>query len=161
MDTWIIPATGIIYLEIEDFKIDVVMTLGTTTKGFIHPIFHYTSVVFGETYFYFENEFTEFLFWQALQFTIVMIENSIFFVGSIVFTDMLEGLIDEYSHGYQKKFWMKSPIVSNDIVDALFNFDYRQVRSPYVGNGYIDFFFMGELEYALGNKQGEFCKWDP
>jgi hypothetical protein len=32
------------------------------------------------------------------------------------------------------------------------NFDYRQVRKPYVGNGFIDFFMVGELEYTLDKK---------
>jgi len=148
-------------LSINNFKVDLTMTLGATKRGFIHPIFHHTAVDFGQTDFFFENGFTEFLVWQALEFSIVMIENSIWFLGDVVFTDMLEGLIDRYSHGYQKQFWMKSRIVSNDIVDALMNFDYRHVRAPYVGNGFIDFFFMGELEYALDNEQGTYCTWAP
>ena len=63
VDTWILPATGSIMLAIEDFKIDVVISLGVTQLGFLHPVFHHTSVAFGETYFYFEDEFTEFLAW--------------------------------------------------------------------------------------------------
>jgi hypothetical protein len=63
MDTWIIPATGWVFLGIYNFKVDLVFELGVTSKGFLHPIFHHTAVDFGETYFYFENEFTEFLVW--------------------------------------------------------------------------------------------------
>jgi hypothetical protein len=90
-----------------------------------------------------------------------MIENSIFFLGSIVFTDMLEGIIDKYSHGYQQYWWMTSRVISNDITYAQMNFDYRQVRKPYVGNGFIDFFSVGELEYTLDKKQGTFCDFSP
>lgn len=56
---------------------------------------------------------------------------------------------------------MKSPIISNDVTEALMNFDYRIVRAPFVGDGYIDLFFMGELEYALDNEQGKFCNFYP
>lgn len=66
MDTWILPGTGVVNLSISNFKFDIVMTLGATKLGFIHPIFHHVSVDFGQTDFYFENGFTEFLVWQAL-----------------------------------------------------------------------------------------------
>ena len=62
VDTWL-PLTGWVYLGIYNFKVDVVLTLGVTQKGFLHPVFHHTSVDFGETYFYFEDAFTEFLVW--------------------------------------------------------------------------------------------------
>jgi len=100
IDTWIIPATGWVFLGIYNFKVDVTFSMGVTSKGFLHPVFHHTSVDFGDTYFYFEDGFTEFLVWQVLEFSKIMIENSIFFLGSIVFTDMLEAIIDKYSHGY-------------------------------------------------------------
>lgn len=42
IDTWIIPATGFVYLGIFDFKVDITFSLGVTGKGFLHPIFHHT-----------------------------------------------------------------------------------------------------------------------
>jgi hypothetical protein len=90
-----------------------------------------------------------------------MIENSIWFLGDLIFNDMVEGLVDKYSHGYQMQFWARTPIITNDIVETWFNFDYRQVKAPYIGNGFVDFFMMGELEYAYDSAQGTTCQFNP
>jgi hypothetical protein len=40
----------------------------------------------------------------------------------------------------------------------MFTFDYRNTRSPYIGNGYIDIYFLGELTEDLTRNQ---CVMEP
>jgi len=42
--------------------------------------------------------------------------------------------------------------------ESLFTFDYRNTRSPYIGNGYIDMYFLGELNYGVSRDQ---CTMEP
>jgi len=56
---------------------------------------------------------------------------------------------------------MHSRVISNDETYAMMNLDYRQVRKPYVGNGFIDFFMVGEVEYAMDNRMGQLCDFSP
>lgn len=41
---------------------------------------------------------------------------------------------------------------------SLFTFDYRNTRNPYIGNGYIDMYFLGELNYGVSRDQ---CTMEP
>ena len=66
VDTWILPATGQVELEIKYFDINAIFDLHINDDGFLHPWFHEINIEFGDTNFSFDNWFTEFLAWQAI-----------------------------------------------------------------------------------------------
>jgi hypothetical protein len=131
--------------------------------GFIHPVFHDVSLDLGGTYFEFENGFLEFLAWQVINFTFIMIENSIYWVGPFLLTDMAGPNIDRIMYGYQVPWKIKTPIDVEHLKGdhkpyALMHWDLRNTRAPVVANGNIDLFLMGELKYM---DVLETCKYDP
>jgi hypothetical protein len=80
-----------------------------------------------------------------------MIENSIYFVGPFLLTDMAGPNIDRVMHDYQVPWRIKSPIDTEGDYKykpySLMNWDLRNTRSPVIDNGNIDLFMMGELRY--------------
>lgn len=138
-------ATGYVELGIENLDIDLVITLGITDKGYIHPVFHDVKVDLGGTYFYFENGWLEFLAWQIIEFTFIMIENSIYFVGPFLLTDMASQNIDRMLDGYQIPMWVRSPIDMDHDVESMMLWDLRQTSTPVINNGFVDFSMVGEL----------------
>ena len=78
----------------------------------------------------------------------VMIEQSSFFVGAYMFSGMLGPLFDQALGNYEITVNMPS-IFRGQHTASTFTFDYRNTRSPWIGNGYIDIFFLGELNHGL------------
>ena len=79
-----------------------------------------------------------------IEFLIVMIKNSVYFLGGTIFSDALGPMADKALHHYQLPVTLKSPFPGQG-TNSSFIFDYRNVYSPYIGNGYIDLYFAGEL----------------
>jgi len=118
-------ATGYVVLGIEDLDIDIVITLGITENGFVHPVFHDVKLDLGGTYFEFENGFSEFMAWQLIEFLKIMIENSVYFVGPFLLTDMAADNIDRMLDLYQIPMWVRSPIDMDYEVEGLMSWDLR------------------------------------
>ena len=94
----------------------------------------------------------------------IMIENSIYFVGPFLLTDMIGPNLDRLLKGYQIDWYIKSPIDQpkgdyNNRVTSLMTWDLRHTKAPKIDNGNIDFFFMGELRYM--DLHHDECPWDP
>lgn len=53
-----------------------------------------------------------------------MIKNSIYFIGTYIFSDMMEPIMDTYFNSYQYDFRLKSPFVGQDKV-AIMRSDFR------------------------------------
>lgn len=65
-----------------------------------------------------------------------------------MFTGMLGPLIDQALGNYEITVNTPSIFRGQD-TSSVFSFDYRNTRSPYIGNGYIDVYFLGELNYGV------------
>ena len=146
IDSWLIPANGPITLFLSDLDIDVTIDLEINHKGYIVPIFYDVKSTLGPSYLDFDNWFTEFMMWQIIEFSYVMIENSIYFIGGDIFHKMLGPLIEKELSGYKETLMIKNWLDGQDD-RALMEFDYRHVNKPMIGNGWIEFFIMGELRY--------------
>lgn len=109
MNTWVLPGTGEVELYLEDVEIKTVVSLDISEKGYLSPTFYDLKINLGESFLYFENWFTQFLMWQAMEFVFVMVQNSIYFIGTFIFTDMAEPLVDKFLNSYQLPMWLRSP----------------------------------------------------
>lgn len=107
---------------------------------------------FGESYLYHDNPITAFVMHQFIYFGIVIIENSVYFVGQYIFTNMAGPVMDSFLNHYMFPFAFPSLVRGQNTWD-LFTLDYRQTQSPYIGEGWIDFFLSGEVLYG-----GEGCE---
>ena len=83
---------------------------------------------------------------QFIYFAIIIVENSIYFIGEYVFTRMGGPLMDRFFNHYQFPFAFPSLVRGQNTWD-LFEFDFRQTAAPEIHQGYMDLFFSGELMY--------------
>lgn len=136
----------------KDFKIDFETDLVLDEHGYLDPVVYSADIHFGESYLYHDNPITAFIMHQFIYFGIVIIENSVYFVGQYIFTNMMGPVMDNFLNHYMLPFAFPSMVRGQNSWD-LFTLDFRQTQSPYIGQGWIDFFINGELLYA-----GEGCE---
>ena len=84
---------------------------------------------------------------QFLYFGIKIIENSVYFLGEYIFSNLMGPIMDQQLNHYMFEFPYPSIIRGQQTWDG-FILDYRNTKSPYISDkGYIDLFFSGELVY--------------
>jgi len=117
-------------------------------RGFLDPTVYDVEIKFGSSYVHHDNFVLGFFMHQIITYSMVMIEQSSFFVGKFMFTGMLGPLMDQALGNYEITVNTPSIFRGQD-TSSVFSFDYRNTRSPYIGNGYIDVYFLGELNYGV------------
>lgn len=84
---------------------------------------------------------------QVVQFGLVIIENSVYFVGEYIFTNMAGPVLTNFLNDYQLPLnHIPSPFKGQNTYDN-FALDYRQTMDPFLGQGWMDSYFLGELTY--------------
>lgn len=146
VNTWILPSDSKIDLEFKNLEFEFQVDLKLTDKGYIKPIVYDVQIKFGDSYFYHEDQFIAFIMHQFIYFSIVIIENSVYFVGEYIFTNMMGPIIDNYLNHYNFDFNMTSPLPGQD-TKALFRMNYENTQDPYIGDGWFDTFMEGQLSY--------------
>lgn len=81
---------------------------------------------------------------QFVFFGMVIIENSVYFVGQYIFTNMMGPIMDTFLDHYKQTLYIPSPFWGQDTWDE-FRFDYRNLFNPNIQSGYIDLFIVGEI----------------
>lgn len=76
-------------------------------------------------------------------------------MGEYIFSNMFGPILDTFLNHYVFSFYMWSPFPGQNTYD-IFDLDYRNTQSPYIGDGFINFYYLGELMYK---KQG--CTIEP
>lgn len=104
VNTWILPSTSQVELIFKDFDIDFEVELVLDEKGYIDPVVYKCDIDFGESYFYHENTILKIMMHQLVQLSLVIIENSSYFMGKYMFTEMLGPVLDVYLKHYTHEF---------------------------------------------------------
>lgn len=146
IDGWF-PTEDEVTLHIEDLDIDFKGGLRLDENGYLDPVVYGIKINFGKTMITNTNWFLETIFHGIVEFSIVMIENSAWFWGEYVFTNMLGPVMDKFANHYQM------PQVIESIADGtdaswVYFVDYRNTRNPYIGENRVVFSLYGEM-YAL------------
>ena len=81
---------------------------------------------------------------QFISFGIVIVENSVQFIGEYILTDMFGPVMDEFLNHYRFKFILPSLVRGQNTYDE-FEFDFRNTWSPQLYDGHVDFFMAGDL----------------
>jgi hypothetical protein len=144
---WFLPDYSNIQLIFKDFKLDFETDLQLDEHGYLDPIVYSADIHFGESYLYHDNPITAFIMHQFIYFGIVIIENSVYFVGQYIFTNMMGPVMDSFLNHYMFPFAFPTLVRGQNSWD-IFTLDFRNTQSPYIGEGWIDFFLSGELLYA-------------
>ena len=112
--------------------------------GFLKPVVYAIDIKFGNSYFYHDNVIVAFIMNQFVEFAIVIIENSTYFVGQYIFTSMLGPVMTSFLNEYQLEMNIKD-IFPGQTSEDTFILDYRHTTRPFIGEGWIDMFIVGEL----------------
>lgn len=122
------------------------MDMKLNDKGYVDPIIYYTKLNFGDSFLHHEDPFTAFCLFQIVDFSLIMIRNSVFLIGQYIFTDMLGPIINDFLNNYTFDFYIWSPFMGQNKY-TIMSFDYRQTRTPYIGDGFLEFYYVGELAH--------------
>ena len=77
----------------------------------------------------------------------MIIENSVYFVGSYIFNGFLGPIMTSFLNNYQLNLMVPAYFPGAQDASAMFTIDYRNTIDPYIGEGWIDLFFLGEYIY--------------
>jgi hypothetical protein len=105
-NSWIWPETYV-ELEFTDFDVNFNTQLELYESGFLKPVVYELEIKFGNTYVYHENWLISFVMGQFIEFAIVVIENSTYFVGQYIFSGLLGPMIAKFTNGYQLPLTLK------------------------------------------------------
>lgn len=89
-NTWLLPQESDIVFDIEDLLLKFNTEFETTKEGFLRPVLFATDLKWGETKIYHENWMLALLFDQWINFTLIIIQNSLYFLGDAIMNGMLE-----------------------------------------------------------------------
>ena len=144
VNTWILPSTSQVQLMIKDFDIDFQCDFFVDENGFLDPVVYDVDINWGESYLYHDNKIIQFVMHQWLYFGMLMVENSVYFVGDIIFSHIGGPLMDRALNDYMTEVTLASPF-AGQAGGATFEFDFRNTLSPEIGYGYIDLYIVGEF----------------
>lgn len=133
-------------LIFEDFDFNFQTDLVLDENGYLDPVVYDCDIKFGNSYLYHDNKIVAFVMHQFVYFAIVIVENSVYFVGDYIFSNMMGPIIDKALNHYKTGIILKSPF-QGQTSEAQFDFDFRNTQSPFIGEGYMDSYFLGELLY--------------
>jgi hypothetical protein len=92
---------GFVTYEFKDFKFSFLCELKTTSQGYLRPIVYSTTLDFGESYLYHDNNFIAFLMKNIIDFTMVCMENSVQYFGTYIDTELLGPVISYATNDFQ------------------------------------------------------------
>jgi hypothetical protein len=135
-----------VYLEFRDFDIKFNCNFKLTEEGYLTPVVYATDLKFGETSFYHENWFFEMITFHLVKYCMVVIQNSVYFMGEYIFSGMLEPVLTRFLWNYKLFLWLPVAFDGQSSYNwDWFDLDFRNVRVPDIQQNYIDFYITGEL----------------
>ena len=109
VNTWFLPSDSEVSLAFVDFDFDFEADLVLNREGFLDPKVHNCSIRFGESQFKHDDPFLEFCYHQLIVFSMVVIENSSYFMGEYIFTNLLGPIMNKSTNHYTYEFVLESP----------------------------------------------------
>jgi hypothetical protein len=106
----LLPGTSPVELKIEGFDIDFQTDLVLDENGYLDPIIKDIEISFGRSYLYHDNKIVAFVMHQFIYFGIIIVENSAYFAGNILFSRFLGPMMDEALNHYTTTFFLDSPL---------------------------------------------------
>ena len=151
---WSVTGDGEIVFDLEDLFVQFNTEFGVTEKGFLKPILYATELNWGNSKFYHESWALSILFDQWIKLGMIIVKNSIYFMGNEIFTDFAEPTLTNLMNQYQLPLDLPDFFPGQNAHGKFF-LDMRHVSNvnPYIGEEFMDMYFLGETIFA-----GENCK---
>jgi hypothetical protein len=87
-------------------------------------------IEFGESNFEQDDPFLNFVTFEIIQFSMVVIHNTAWLLGEYMFTNMLGPVLDKYLNHYQATILARSPFLGQESKKQYFDVDYRNTQDP-------------------------------
>lgn len=164
-NSWWLPNKSEVAIELNKFDVNFNIDLYVTDKGYLRPQCYSANITWGDSYFYHNNMWIQAFLRQFVSFILVMVENSVFFVGDVVFTKLGEPVLTSFLNEYRLPLnGVHTPFRGQSGV-ADFTLDYRHTESPIISVGQMDSKFFGEILYkdhvcTLENEPFDFLEND-
>ena len=117
-----------------------------TDAGYLTPQIYSCKLSVGESYFYHDDVFMAFFMHQIVEITIVIIENSIYFIGDYVLNGVMEPVMTGMMNKYTFELPIESPFIGQR-AKSTFKFDFRNTKSPDIQQGYMELAIYGLLTH--------------
>jgi len=112
----------------------------------LKPVLYATDLKWGESTFYHDNWLLRVVTHQWIRYLMVIIQNSVYFLGDQIFDGMAEPVLTKFLWYYQWYAVLPDTFNGQNKWD-IFTIDVRNTRKPVIGPGFIDFWFNGEFRY--------------
>jgi hypothetical protein len=140
-------------LYFKDFDIDFSASLHVTADGNLKPTFYTLHIKFGDSYFTHDNWFFAFCMHQFVEFAIIIVENTAYFCGELMFSNIGEPVLTTFLNDYRMPLKrMPTPFLGQGDKVSNFELDWRNTADPVITEGQMDIFFLGEL-----TNEGQSC----
>ena len=107
---WWLPHSSPIFIFIEDLDIDVGFDLALDDNGYLDPVVYDLKIDFGDSYIKHDNFYVEFLMYQLIELGKVIIQNSAWAFGDLMFSSVLGPMLDtylvHYTHTFKHASWI-------------------------------------------------------
>lgn len=107
IDSWWFWSDSQVELMIEDFDIDFSCHLKVDDKGYLEPIVKDVKIDFGKSSLTHDNILAEFFWHQILELSVVIVENSAWFFGEYLFSEVLGPLTSVWLNNYNMPLKLK------------------------------------------------------
>lgn len=132
-NSWFFPSTSEVALTLVDFKFSFEGSLVLNEKGYLDPIVENCEINFGKSSFTHEDDILEIFYHQLVVFSMVVIENTSFYMGRFIFSQTLGPIMDKTTNHYTYDFGLESPF-KGQTQTSQFGLDYKSVYSPFILN---------------------------
>lgn len=149
----ILPNDSYMIFDFEDMVVKFNTEFETLPTGFLRPVIWATDLKWGESKIYHENWFAMIMLDQTVKLTMIVIQNSLYFLGDYIMNGMIEPPMTQLANYYQFPVHLPQAFNGQEAsADFMLDFRHHPNRNPEVGNGYMDLFVLGELSY-----EGDAC----
>jgi hypothetical protein len=114
-------------------------------NGYLDPVVEGMDIDFGESNYFQDNQFLEIVTYHAIQFSFIIIHNTAWIYGPLMFDKMLGPTLDNYLNHYQQGIQITSPIKGQEQVRETLTLDYRNTHDPTMWFDSVMFYFAGEM----------------
>lgn len=113
-------------------------------SGYLKPIISQMQVSFGASSVKHDNWLMTLIMRQVIDLAMVIVENSSYFLGKYVYADQMEPILTYAMNDYKLPFTLPN-LLPGQSVASDFELDFRNTYKPFIGNGFMEMWFIGDL----------------
>ena len=132
--------------EIQDLDLKFNTYFKTTPEGYLNPVVTNADIKFGKTKIYHDDWFLALVFDQWIKLMMIIVQNAVYFMGEYIFSGMFEPILTRYMQQYKIPIHLGEAFHGQSGQDD-FHLDIRNIYPPYIGDGYMDMYLVGETWY--------------